>query len=65
MQQQLEVGVERSTSPDADDELNESEPSLEELVIKGKELRAQLVSALNELDSWTSLVHHYKKSKNN
>ena len=52
-----------SPSSNADDELEESEPSLNELVEKGKELRAKLVSALNELDSWTSLVQHYKKSK--
>ena len=53
-----------SPSSNADDELEESEPSLNELVKKGKELCAKLVSALNELDSWTSLVQHYKKSKN-
>ena len=53
-----------SPSSNADDELEESEPSLNELVEKGKELRSKLVSALNELDSWTSLVQHYKKSKN-
>ena len=53
----LEMSV---TSPlsNADDKLEESEPSLNELVEKGKELRAKLVSVLNELDSWTSLVQH-------
>jgi hypothetical protein len=52
-----------SPSPDADDELDESEPSMEQLLERGKVLRANMVNMVKELDSWTSLVQHYHKSK--
>ncbi len=45
-----------------DDELEESEPSLDGVLLRAPLLRAQLVSMLEELDSWTSLMQHSKDS---
>jgi hypothetical protein len=52
-----------SHSCDTDDELDESEPSLNELVEQGNAFRSHLVRMINEYDSWSSLVQHYRKSK--
>lgn len=48
---------------DADDELEESEPSLDDLVEQGRALRLRLADTLHELDSWISLAEHHKKSR--
>jgi hypothetical protein len=50
-------------APGGHDDLDESEPSLDDLVEQAPAFRAQLVSMLNTLDSWSSLVEHYKASK--
>ncbi|KAN0141768.1 hypothetical protein V8E53_000230 [Lactarius tabidus] len=50
-------------APGGHDDLDESEPSLNDLVEQAPAFRAQLVSMLNTLDSWSSLVEHYKASK--
>jgi hypothetical protein len=50
-------------APGGHDDLDESEPSLDNLVEQAPAFRAQLVSMLNTLDSWSSLVEHYKASK--
>jgi hypothetical protein len=46
-----------------DDEFNESEPSLDDLIKQAPVFRAQLVSMIHTLDSWNSLVGHYKAAK--
>ena len=48
---------------DADDELEESEPSLEDVDQQGRLLRARLQVTLDDLDKYLSLVQHYRKSK--
>ena len=48
---------------DADDELEESEPSLEDVDLQGRLLRARLQVTLDDLDKYLSLVQHYRKSK--
>jgi hypothetical protein len=53
-----------SSSADADDELEEGEPTLDMLIQRGDVLRDGLVSMLEELNSWSRLVRNYKKSKN-
>ncbi|KAN0140691.1 hypothetical protein V8E53_001518 [Lactarius tabidus] len=50
-------------APGSNDDLDESEPSLDDLVQQAPAFCAQLVSMLNTLDSWSSLVVHYKASK--
>ncbi|KAN0136388.1 hypothetical protein V8E53_005756 [Lactarius tabidus] len=50
-------------APGSHDDLDESEPSLDNLVEQAPAFCAQLVSMLNTLDSWSSLVEHYKASK--
>ncbi|KAN0141880.1 hypothetical protein V8E53_000342 [Lactarius tabidus] len=50
-------------APGGHDDLDESEPSLDNLVEQAPAFCAQLVSMLNTLDSWSSLVEHYKASK--
>jgi hypothetical protein len=50
-------------APGSHDDLDKSEPSLDDLVEQAPAFRAQLVSMLNTLDSWSSLVEHYKASK--
>ncbi|KAN0131260.1 hypothetical protein V8E53_010964 [Lactarius tabidus] len=45
------------------DDLDESEPSLDNLVEQAPAFCAHLVSMLNTLDLWNSLVEHYKASK--
>ncbi|KAN0141442.1 hypothetical protein V8E53_000687 [Lactarius tabidus] len=50
-------------APGGHDDLDESEPSLNDLVEQAPAFCAQLVSMLNTLDSWSSLVEHYKASK--
>jgi hypothetical protein len=50
-------------SSDADDELDESEPSLDKLIEWGNVMCAEPIKMLDEYDSWSSLVKHYKKSK--
>jgi hypothetical protein len=48
---------------DADDELEESEPSLEDVDQQGQLLRARLQVTLDDLDKYLSLVQHYRKSR--
>jgi hypothetical protein len=50
-------------SSDANDKLNESKPSLDELIEWGNAMCAELIKMLDEYDSWSSLIKHYKKSK--
>ncbi|KAN0134964.1 hypothetical protein V8E53_007338 [Lactarius tabidus] len=50
-------------APGGHDDLDKSEPSLNDLVEQALAFCAQLVSMLNMLDSWSSLVEHYKASK--
>jgi hypothetical protein len=50
-------------APGSHDDLDESEPSLDNLVEQAPAFCAQLVSMLNTLDSWSSLAEHYKASK--
>lgn len=51
------------TAPPVADELDESEPGLEELLQRAPLLRAQLISMVRELDSWCSLMQHHKSTK--
>jgi hypothetical protein len=48
---------------DTDDKLDESEPSLNELVEQGNAFCSHLVRMINKYDSWSSLIQHYRKSK--
>lgn len=49
----------------ADGDLTESEPSLEELLEAAPLLRAQVLSFVERLDSWCSLMEHHKVGKKN
>lgn len=59
-----------SPSPDADDELDGSEATLERLDTEGRILRntlvdlgVQMMKAMQDLDAWRSLLDSYRKSK--
>jgi hypothetical protein len=53
----------RQIPPPSDEELDESEPSLDELFDAAPKIWAKLVSFLNELDTWCSLMKHHRAAK--
>jgi hypothetical protein len=47
----------------SDEELAESEPSVEEMIQQAPLFHVQLITMLHELDSWSSLMEHHTNAR--